>query len=285
MNTNNLNVLYASVDGLVSLGFTEIEALIYSYLVGNSPATAYRVAQSIGKPVANTYKAVETLRQKGAILVDETSNRLCRAVDPNELLKNIEREFLDRKEQTANALSRLEPAISDVGIYKLTTLEQILERSRLMLEQSREVALLDAFPLLLSELRADIEKAAGRGVKVVVCVYEPTNLSGATTVLDSHVVELLERWSGQWLVIVVDGAEYLFAFLSEDGKQIEQAVWSQSNLLSWIHHSYLASTLLKLQLEELINRDAPARELKKCLSRFKKWSMQGAFGLAGGNVR
>ncbi len=278
MNTNNVDDLYASVDGLVSLGFSEIEALIYSFLVGNSPATAYRVAQCIGKPVANTYKAVETLRQKGAILIDETSNRLCRAVNPDELLKNIERKFFDSKEQVANALSRLEPAISDVGIYKLTTLEQILERTRLMLERSREVALLDVFPLLLSELRSDIEKAAGRGVKVVICVYEPVNLSGVTTILDSQAAELLERWSGQWLAIVVDGAEYLFAYLSEDGKRIEQAVWSQSNLLSWVHHSYLASTLLKLQLEELINRNAPSRELKKCLSQFKDWSMRGAFG-------
>jgi hypothetical protein len=67
-----------SVRHLSTLGFTELEAAVYTFLVESSPATAYRVAQGIGRPVANTYKAVESLQQKGAVLVDETGTRLCR---------------------------------------------------------------------------------------------------------------------------------------------------------------------------------------------------------------
>ena len=103
-----------SVRHLAALGFTDLEAAVYVYLVENSPATAYRVAQGIGKPVANTYKAVESLQQKGAVLVDETKTRLCRAVPPDDLLGRLEKTFETRREAAAQALARLQPAVLDL---------------------------------------------------------------------------------------------------------------------------------------------------------------------------
>jgi len=51
---------------LVPFGFTNLESEIYVFLLGESPATGYRIAQAIGKPAANTYKAIESLRlEKG----------------------------------------------------------------------------------------------------------------------------------------------------------------------------------------------------------------------------
>ena len=67
-------------DALVPFGFTALESEIYVFLLGESPATGYRVAQGINKPAANTYKAIQTLQSKGAILVEEGSSRFCRAV-------------------------------------------------------------------------------------------------------------------------------------------------------------------------------------------------------------
>ncbi|MDO8629132.1 MAG: helix-turn-helix domain-containing protein, partial [Phycisphaerales bacterium] len=70
------------IQTLVPLGFTPLEGEVYAILVAESPATGYRVAQAIGKPVANTYKAIESLERKGAIVVDDGESRLCRAVPP-----------------------------------------------------------------------------------------------------------------------------------------------------------------------------------------------------------
>lgn len=60
---------------LKALGFSEIESLVYAYLVGREPTTGYRVSHAIGKPTANTYKAIASLQQAGAVLVDEGDNR------------------------------------------------------------------------------------------------------------------------------------------------------------------------------------------------------------------
>src|SRR5262245_33241006 len=70
-----------------ALGFTELEAATYAYLVQHSPATGYRIAHGIGKPIANTYKAIESLARKGAVVIEQTGNRLCRAVSPEEVLE------------------------------------------------------------------------------------------------------------------------------------------------------------------------------------------------------
>jgi sugar-specific transcriptional regulator TrmB len=95
------NAITESVGILTTLGFNELEAIAYAFLVENSPVTAYRVAQGIGKPVANTYKAVESLREKGAVLVDETGNKLCRAVPPAELLRKMERRFRSQQSKAS----------------------------------------------------------------------------------------------------------------------------------------------------------------------------------------
>src|SRR5688500_1986290 len=62
---------HQSAQALQDLGFTGLEAEVYAALLEGSPVTAYRVAQQVGKAAANVYKAVESLRRKGAILVDD----------------------------------------------------------------------------------------------------------------------------------------------------------------------------------------------------------------------
>ena len=83
-----------SVQALQTLGFSALEASIYSFLLTESTATGYRIAQALGKPVANTYKGIQALQAKGAVLVEDGSTRLCRAVPPDELMGQMERAFL-----------------------------------------------------------------------------------------------------------------------------------------------------------------------------------------------
>jgi sugar-specific transcriptional regulator TrmB len=121
MSQNNRDI----VRSLSELGFTELEAAVYSYLVENSPATAYRVAQGIGKPVANTYKAVEALYQKSAVMIDETQNRLCQAVAPDEMMEKLRDAYLDRHRKTSNALARLKPSADAEKIFSLADSVQV----------------------------------------------------------------------------------------------------------------------------------------------------------------
>src|SRR5690348_9159997 len=141
------------VDALAELGFTELEGRVYAFLCREAPATGYRIAQAIGKPVANVYKAIDTLERKGAVLIDDGENRMCRGVPLDELLARIERDFRRSRTRAVQAFAGLEAPADDDRIYQLRSHEQILERARQMLAGARRVVLASLFPAPLESLR------------------------------------------------------------------------------------------------------------------------------------
>lgn len=244
------------ITALVNLGFTGLEAEVYTFLLQESPATGYRVAQAIGKPVANTYKAIESLQRKGALLVDEGGSRQCVAVPSDELLRVMEQAFQDRRRQATEALAGLGGRGADTRVYQLTSPDQVLERARAMLRRCEQTVLLDLFPGPFSALEADINKAVAADKTVALQVYEPKTIPGAMVVQNPTAEGILDRYPGQWLIVNLDGAEVLLAFFSRDMGSVLQAVWSGSAFLSHLHHSGMASELIMIGM--LSNEEALA---------------------------
>jgi sugar-specific transcriptional regulator TrmB len=257
---------------LVALGFTELEADVYTFLVQDSPATGYRVAQVLGKPAANTYKAIQSLQAKGAVITDERESKLCRALPPDEVLGRMEETYLRRQREAAEALSRLRPAEEDEGLYSLVTSDQVFERCRDMLARAREVALLDLFPYPLEEVRQHVEAAAARGVEVVAQVYEPVTLTGVETVLHPRGSELADTWSGSWLNTVIDGSETLIAFFAEDDGHTRHAIWSRSPYLAWVYQSALAGEILSARINNSLSEESPLDAIQGAIEHFGRFS-------------
>lgn len=259
-----------SVQSLVELGFTGLEAEVYAALLRRSPATGYGIAQAIGKPAANVYKALESLEARGAVIVDEGSSRMCRAVPSDELLAQIERSFGARCARASRALRRLHGADGDDRVYQLRTAEQVYERARQMLARCEEVALVDAFPGPLEALRDELEAAAARGVAVAAKTYAAASFAKVESVLAPNGAAVIERWPGEWVNLVVDGQEHLIALLAPGGAEVLQAVWSGSPYLSWVYHSAVSSELILAEVEGRIEAGASSRLLRDGLARFER---------------
>jgi sugar-specific transcriptional regulator TrmB len=268
-----------TVQPLVSLGFTALEAEVYGFLLGESPVTGYRIAQALRKPAPNIYKAIESLEAKGAVMVDDGASRLCRPIPPQELLGHLERRFQEDRNRAAESLSEMTAPATDDRVYQLKSPDQVLERARRMLEQCREVALVDAFPRPLAKLRDDIEAAARRGVVVGVKAYSEIELAGARVIVDVRRESVVGRWPGQWVNVVVDGAEHLVAFLTEDASEVHQAIWSGSVYLSWVYHSALSAELaLDAVQTELARDDATPDGLRALLAELRSLKALEATG-------
>lgn len=243
------------LEALRDLGFTEIEALVYACLLRESPATGYRVSHAIGRPVSNTYKAIQSLAQKGAVAVDDGGSRLCRAVPPDEVLTAVGRRFRESVERARGALSALEPMGGDDRVWQLASLDQVLERARAMLARTRKMALLDVFPGPFEVLRGDLERAATKA-RVVAKVYAPCTAKGVDLVFGPDPERVLASWPGQQLSLVRDAEEHLLALFAKDMTSVHQAVWSSSTFLSCMHHNHVAT---ELGSTELRTRAARAR--------------------------
>ncbi len=267
-----------SIRALVALGFTNLEAEVYTALLAESPSTGYRIAQSLGKPAANTYKAIEALELKGAVLVDDGTSRLCRAVPPDELLARLGRGFTERREAASRAFARFREPPADDRVYQMRSREQVMERARQMLERARQIVLVDAFPGPLDALRQDIERATARGIDVGVKAYGPADLAGAEVVYAPNGARIISRWPGEWINLVVDGGEHLLAFLSDEGEDVYQAIWSGSAYLSWVYHSALSGELILAALEDRIGSGAAAAKVKDELGRLQRFKALDAPG-------
>ena len=232
------------INALQGLGFSEIEALVYAYLVGREPATGYRISHGIGKPTANTYKAIASLVQQGAVQVDEGGSRLIRAVPPDELLAGLEQRARKMREAARAALADRSSDVVDDRVYTLRAPDQVLERARAMLARAREIVLGDLFPGPLEALAGDLAAAASRGVRVVVKVYSPLDVPGVAEVPEADAARALAEWPGQQLSLVVDAEEHLLALLDASLASVHQAVWSRSTFLSCLHHNHVAMEVL-----------------------------------------
>jgi len=233
----------AGVEHLVALGFSELEADVYVFLLRESPATGYRVAQAIGRTAANTYKAIETLEARGAIMVEESESRLCRAVSPRELLSGLEATFMRHRTEAAETLSKVLTDSSDDRVYQLKTPTQVFERCRTILADARQVVLVDVFPKPLAELQSAIAQAIARGVRVAILAYEPVELPGATVVLNHQAPVVRSRWAGHWVNIAADSAQHVNALLTPDLSDVVHATWSASAFLSHLYHCGLLGEL------------------------------------------
>lgn len=254
------------IESVVNMGFTRLEAEIYIHLLQDSPATGYSIAKQIGRTNANTYKAIESLQAKGAILIDEAENRLCRAVPAEELLDQMERHFGARKRRALAELSRLRAAPQDDRIYQLTTPEQVYERCHTMLSECTCHAALDLFPEPMAQLKDAIAAAAARDINVVLQAYEPTQLPGATVTLHRDAAEVTAHWPAQWITVVTDGAQYLIAMLAPGGRSVHQAIWSASPILAWVFYSYACSDQVLSALMNKMAGGASLDELKAFLT-------------------
>jgi sugar-specific transcriptional regulator TrmB len=251
---------------LTFLGFSEIEALVYCFLLEESPATGYRVSHGIGKPTANTYKAIAALALRGAIIIDDSESRLCRAVPPDELLDRLDREFDTRKQMAASELAKIRQAEGDDRVYYLTSVEQVIERTRTMLKRE-ECGAARLFPLTAPLFAADLEAAAKRGVAVAVKVYEPVTLKGVTVVRPDESARVLSVWPGQQISIATDGEQFLTALLSQDASTVHQALWSNSTFLSCFYYNALNVEQVATDIEVRTGTDSALNRLS--LTRLK----------------
>lgn len=247
---------------LAGLGFTALEAAVYRCLVEASPATGYRVAQQIGKPIANTYKAIESLAAKGAVLIEDGEHRRCRAVPPSELLRRLERSFHERCAAAESELLRLAQPSEDDRVYQLKSHDQVFERARSMIDSARSIVLADLFPAPAAELRPSLEQAAARGVRVGCLVYDDIEIRGAHTVRCGH-LSWIPRWPGEQVAISIDALQHLVAVVERGGPGVVQALWSPSLLLSCSQHDGLMSQLIAHTLDAQLRGGSSLEEISR----------------------
>jgi sugar-specific transcriptional regulator TrmB len=231
---------------LQALGFTETEALVYAYLVENSPATGYRISHAIGKQPANTYRALRSLEDKGAVIIESGKSNLCQAVSPDELLDGLEKEFQRNRQAARRELEALPSPSVYAGIFHLKDVDQVIQRARAMVGEASAIVLCDLSPGPCRRIAEALREAAASGVIVACHVYAEEEIEGV------HTLNVADRdlaavdWPGEQISIAVDSREHLLGLLAKDMESVHEAVWSSSTFLSCLQHNGLVAELVAI---------------------------------------
>jgi HTH-type transcriptional regulator, sugar sensing transcriptional regulator len=250
------------------LGFNVLEEQAYAALLQAPGQTGYKLAQVLKKPVANIYKALESLLERGAVLVEDGDPALYRATPIAELFDKLETELRKQRRAAVRQLSARTPP-PDERVYRLGSRGQTIQRARGMIASSKRVLLLDLFPSPVSELAAEISAAAARGVKIAGQIYAPAQFSGAMLTLRTERDQVLQRWAGDWMNVVADGQELLISVLERSGDGLYQAIWTRSPYLVWSYHSALYAEILLSRLRVEIEKGAGKRKLLRLVEEYR----------------
>ncbi len=214
------------IDHLAELGFSGAEAAVYVALLREPKATGYRIARLAGRPEPNTYKALDALHKKGAIVVDETGRgRTYTALPVNEFFDGMKRRLDMIRVHLEVELKGLTAGAVEGGVYQLNTPDQVYGRAKTMLREAKGVALVDIFPEPLEQMRGDLETAAKRGLKICMMVYQPVEVQGCEVIAPKKPASQLVVWKVDWMNIAVDSREALYALLKKDSAGVDRAAW------------------------------------------------------------
>lgn len=233
-----------SIALLKRLGFNELESEVYLTVLKEPGLTGYRVAQLLGKPVPNAYKVLDMLEAKGAVVSDDSGrSRLYSAVPVDEFVDQMVRGLEESRRKLRSELENVGKPPPEEGIYRLLNTQQVYTKAERMIDSASESLLVDIDPVPLRQLEDRIVAAAAGGVKTLVHAHSDSmdvELEGCE-VINSCKID----WPGEWLVVLVDGSEYLISIITPDERRVYQAVWSRNPFISpCIYQGYLNRAIL-----------------------------------------
>lgn len=237
------------VSELVKVGLNKYEAMVYITLLQNPEITAYEIGKRSGVPQSKIYDTVKEMVNKGIVILN--------GADPVKYVAIPLEDFLDRyKSETERSISYLKENIKNINNTKIADYmwhfdgkDQTSNKVRSMIKNATKSIYLDIWAEDYEILYDDLLEAYNRGVDVVSVVYgDIKNEIGKVYYHQMHGMDEDAAKNGQWLCLVIDYSECLFAILKGEGSS---GVWTQNKAFMLVtecfitHDIYISEIYLK----------------------------------------
>lgn len=247
-----------AAEALVPFGYTALESEVYAFLLKENPATGYRIAQAIGKPAANTYKAIASLERKGALSIEDGESRQCVPVAPQALLGRLAKRYQSDQKGALDALKKVAiPAVTTARLTPVHGTESALGLARNMLGAASGHVLLHAHPSFLEVLRSEIEAAV---------LEAPVYILGVETLTLMGVEWIPPRAaSGDFVLeMAVDTISGLLATGSGEGSELAGCAGIDHPFGAQVHR-LLAAQMAVAEVAKKIAEDAGKKQIARIL--------------------
>ncbi|RLF24953.1 MAG: hypothetical protein DRN15_01580 [Thermoprotei archaeon] len=163
------------VEALEELGLTRYEALAYLAILMSGPSVATEIVKTSGIPQSRIYDVLSGLERKGFIESTGDRPKIYRAHDPEVVLENMRKRFINRIEELKAKLNEIKRAVPErkPSVWVVYRRENIVARIRLLMERAVHECLA-ALPLSMladEAMRRVLEEMVSRHVNVVLVLY------------------------------------------------------------------------------------------------------------------
>lgn len=214
------------VQALRAIGLTEWESKAYLALLDEAPATGYGIAKRSGVARARIYEVLDSLVAKGAARVSNGKPQKYAPTASEEFLK-VQRRQTEKSFDQAGEILRNFGAREESGsvIWDLQGRGDILSRAQDVISRSSIRLLCEIWEAEADRLREDLEKAAARGVKIIVVAYGKVDFPFATVFPHPGTDEVTHGLGSRWLVVSADDREIVAGSVS--GGTESRAAWTR----------------------------------------------------------
>lgn len=265
-NSNALSAL------LREMGLSDLEAKVYIWLLENKRSTGYKIAVEIGKPVANTYKALRSLEKKGAVIRDDSSNKTYFDTIPvEEFLNKIEKEFYKQRKKIIEEVKKMDVQQEPIGIYELQSAELVYEKAIGMIKTAESSLVIDCFPAPLQVIKKELLNKKGENIPILLKNYCDTRFEGIRQIEATKTDLLLDEHPGQWLLMIKDAAESLIAFFDLSGEELLHSIWIKDPFISLIlfNGSTIEFNLFEIFREVYSENDNKIENIKQIIRSYQ----------------
>lgn len=204
-----------TIDILKNLGFTEYEAKAYLALLSHSPSTGYAVAKNSGVPRSKIYEVLDSLTDRGDILVSPGATPLYQAVPPKELIASRKAKAEETYDKAELMLSRFVNAAQDRdNIWNITGHDAIMKKVGECIDAANQRILIEIWGEDYLELADKLKAAAYRGVCVTIIGYGPIDADFANLYLHDMSEEITTEYGGRWVVFSADDSGVVAGVIS-----------------------------------------------------------------------
>lgn len=233
MNSKDTNIQL-----LMDVGLSKLQARIYLTFSRGDKLTGYAVAKRLHEPAANIYKALDSLQNKGLVLLDDSSSVKYYTAQPMSFyLDQLELRLADKRKIIESEIKPGEFESFQEGIYRIDSYEQLYTQASALIEKSREIIALDSTTPPIEQIRNDLQKASGKGITILIKSYEEINIPNCRVVYSRKMGSPVYELPIQYFHLVVPGEGYITALLNHGNRQLLHGVYTQNIILSIVAYN------------------------------------------------
>jgi len=202
------------IESMKELGFTASEARIYLSLLKKPGSTGYEIASLSGVPRSAIYNVLKKLEVGGLVNSSPDKPTKWTPIPTDRLYELMEGRFTSSLDSLRKSLKKVVTPSDSSFLWQVQGYQPMLDHAQSLISKAETLLVASLWKTEADQLRTGFEKAASRGVEIVLFSFTPLPDLGTTFSYDVDQESLESHWPRK-IILVADSQWALIGHTEE----------------------------------------------------------------------